>query len=115
MTTLVKVQHRGQVTIPTHLRSKAGIAEGDMVEASFQRGKIILTPKLAIDRSKFPNAEDEYSPAQRLVIDAQLAESLEDFQEGRGLGPFDTADEMITHMKAELKKLAVSKKSKTRR
>src|ERR1700682_2822563 len=48
-TTLVKVQHKGQVSIPTRLRQQAGIAEGDMVEATFQRGHIVLTPKVVID------------------------------------------------------------------
>ena len=111
MSTLVKVQHKGQATIPTHLCSKAGIAEGDMVEASFQRGKIVPTPKLVIDRSKFPNADDEYTPAQRRVIDAQLAKSLEDLKKGRGFGPFDTAEEMITHMKASAASLPPSEKA----
>ena len=99
----------------TNLHSRARIAEGDTVEAGFQRGKSILTPKLVIDRSEFPNAADEYSPAQRRVIDAQLAESLEDFKKDRGFGPFNTAEEMITHMKAELKKPARPEKLRTRR
>lgn len=33
-----------------------------------QRGKIVLTPKLVIDRSKFPNADDEYTPARRRTL-----------------------------------------------
>jgi AbrB family looped-hinge helix DNA binding protein len=53
MSTIVKVQHKGQVTIPTRLRTQAGIVEGDFVEATFHRGKIVLTPKLVIDRSQF--------------------------------------------------------------
>ena len=113
MSTLVKVQHKGQVTIPTHLRNKAGIAAGDTVEASFQQGRIVLTPKLVIDRSKFPNARDEYTPEQRKIIDARLAESEEDLKKGRGFGPFDTAEEMIVHMKAQLKKGAAAKKPKS--
>ena len=40
-TTLVKVQHKGQVTVPSRLRQQAGIAEGDIVEATFQRAHII--------------------------------------------------------------------------
>ena len=78
MSTIVKVQHKGQVTIPTRLRTQAGIVEGDLVEATFHRGKIVLTPKLVIDRSQFPNADEEYTPAQRRIIDARLAKGLED-------------------------------------
>jgi len=95
MSALVKVQHKGQVTIPSRLRSQAGIAEGDLVEASLQRGKIVLTPKLVIDRSRFPTAADEYTPEQRRVIDARLAESTEDIKKGRVHGPFETHEEMI--------------------
>lgn len=84
MGALVKVQHKGQVTIPTRLRTRAGISEGDLVEASFHRGKIILTPKLPVDRSQFPTADDEYTPAQRRAIDARLAESEEDLKRTAG-------------------------------
>jgi hypothetical protein len=63
------------MTLPSRLRSGIGIAEDDLVEATVHRGKIVLTPKVVIDRSKFPNADDEYSPAQRQVIDARLEES----------------------------------------
>src|SRR5258706_15877329 len=100
-TTLVKVQHKGQVTIPSRLRRQAGIAEGDMVEATFQRGNIVLTPKVIIDRSAFPNADDEYTPAQRRIIDARLAKADEDIKKGRTYGPFNSADEMIASMERE--------------
>jgi AbrB family looped-hinge helix DNA binding protein len=112
MGTIVRIQHKGQVTIPTRLRNRAGIAEGDMVEATFDRGKIILTPKPVIDPSQFPNADDEYTPAQRRIIDARLARGVADAKKGRTHGPFDTADEMIASIKRELKKRAASKKLK---
>lgn len=114
-TTLVKVQHKGAVTIPTHLRSQAGIAEGDMMEVSFHRGKIILVPKVIVDRSKFPNADDEYTPAQRLVIDARLAQAEADIKHGRVYGPFNTAKEMATSIEANIKKLRGKRKAKTER
>ena len=112
MSTPTKIQHKGQVTIPTRVREQAGLSKGDLVEFSYQRGKIVITPKVIIDRSKFPTADDEYTPAQRRVIDARLAESEEDFKKGRTYGPFNTADEMITHMKAALKKSGTTKKTK---
>ena len=108
MTTVVKIHRKGQMTLPTRLRSLAGISEGDLVEATFRRGKIIITPKAPIDLSAFPTADDEYTPAQRRMIDAQLDEA----EKGPFHGPFDTADEMIAHMKGELKKRADLKKTK---
>ena len=105
---LVKVQHKGQVTIPTRLRTRAGIAEGDIVEARFSRGKIILTPKTVIDRAALPTADVDYTPAQRQAIDARLAGA----RKGPYFGPFATAEEMIASMKGQLKKRAAIKKTK---
>ncbi len=114
MSTLVRVQHKGQVTIPTRLRRQAGISEGHLIEASFRRGKIILTPKLVIDRSQFPTADDEYTPEQRRFIDARLAESEDDIKRGRTFGPFHTAAEMIEFLHSHAKKARVKKPTKPR-
>jgi AbrB family looped-hinge helix DNA binding protein len=115
MSTLVKIQRKGQMTLPSRIRAAVGVVEGDRLEASVRGGKIVLTPTYVIDRSQFPNADDEYTPAQRRAIDARLAESEEDLKKGRTFGPFDTADEMIAHMKGQLKKRAASKKVKRSR
>jgi hypothetical protein len=71
-----------------------------------RRSKVALTPELIFDSSNFPDADLEYSPAQRRVIDARLDESEEDLKKGRTAGPFITSSEMITHMKSELKRRA---------
>ncbi len=115
MSSTARIQHKGQVTIPTRLRNQVGLSKGDLVEFSLQRGKIVITPKIVIDRSQFPSADDEYTPAQRRAIDARLAESEEDLRRGRTAGPFNTADEMIASMKEQLKKKAAGKKIKRRR
>jgi AbrB family looped-hinge helix DNA binding protein len=115
MNTTARIQHKGQVTIPTSVRRQAGLAKGDLVKFTFTRGQIVITPKLVIDRSKFPNADDEYTPAQRRIIDARLAKSDEDIRLGRTAGPFNTAEEMIAHMKGELKKRAALRKPKRSR
>ena len=109
MTTLVKIHRKGQMTLPSRLRSAVGVAEGDLVEASIQRGKIVLTPKLVIDRSKFSNADDEYTPAQRKVIDRGIARSLRQQKQGKSQGPFETAEDLI----AALHKPAGKPKAKT--
>ena len=106
MTTIVRIHRKGQMTLPSRLRSAIGIAEGDLVEATLHRGRIVLTPKLVADRSNFPNADDEYTPAQRRVIDARLDESEKELKKGLIAGPFDSAAAMITHMRSELKKRA---------
>jgi len=100
MNTTAKIQHKGQVTIPTSVRRQAVLSQGDLVNFAFQRGKIVITPRLVIDRAQFPNADDEYTPAQRRIIDARLAQA----RKGPHYGPFNTADEMIADMKERLKK-----------
>ena len=113
---LLKVQEDGRITIPSRLRNQAGISAGDTVEAAFQGGKIVLTRKITIDRSKFPTADDEYTPEQRAIIDARLAESAADVKAGRLHGPFDTHEAMIEFLHDEVKKAksAGRRKSKAR-
>ena len=44
------------------------------------------------------HASDERSrltPSARAIIDARLAEGLRDIKEGRGIGPFSTAEEAM--------------------
>jgi len=45
-TTLVTVQRKGVINIPAGIRTEVGIAQGDKLEASLQRGKIVLVPKV---------------------------------------------------------------------
>ena len=96
MSTIVKIQRKGQVTIPTRLRVQVGLVDGDLVEAKAERGKIVLTPKLIVDR--------EYTPAQRRVIDARLAVSLEQAKKGETYGPFATHEDMTAFLHAQAKK-----------
>jgi hypothetical protein len=35
MPTLIKIHKKGQMTLPTRLRSQAGIGDGDLVDATF--------------------------------------------------------------------------------
>jgi len=97
---LLKVKSKGQVTLPDGLRKQAGVSVGDVLEATVHGRKITLIPKL--------DEEDEYTPAQRRIIDAQLEKA----ERGPFHGPFKTANEMIAHLKGELKKRATLKKTR---
>lgn len=66
---LIKVQPKGQVTLPSKLRQKAGIGVGDYVEVIQEGGRIILIPQ-------------EVAP-RHPVIDAALEEALADERAGR--------------------------------
>lgn len=82
---LVKVKEKYQVTLPTAVRQRAGVAVGDLLEAQVQGKKITLTPKVVIDRD---------------FIEKRLAQGLKDIKEGRVLGPFKTAKEALRALRA---------------
>jgi len=104
MTALVKIQRKGQMTLPSRFRSAVGVAEGDLIELSVQRGRIVLTPKIVVDRSQFPNADDEYTPAERRAIDRDIAKSLKEYRQGKAIGPFATPEAFIASLRTQSKK-----------
>ena len=81
---IVRVKTNGQVTLPAAITDQAGISVGDLLEAKIERGKITLTPKS--------------------LIDQRLAQSFNDYKEGRTYGPFETADDLVASLKNNLKK-----------
>jgi AbrB family looped-hinge helix DNA binding protein len=95
MTVLVKINRNGQMTLPSDVRSALGVSGGDVVELSLKRGKAILTPKTRVDRSDFPNADAEYTPAQRRYINARLDEA----ERGPFYGPFKNGAEVAAFLK----------------
>jgi bifunctional DNA-binding transcriptional regulator/antitoxin component of YhaV-PrlF toxin-antitoxin module len=89
------------MTLPVKLRSLAGISEGDLVEAAFRHGRIVITPKLAANGSGLPNADDDYTPAQRRVINRGIAQSEKEYKQGRSFGPFNTHEELIDSLHSQ--------------
>jgi AbrB family looped-hinge helix DNA binding protein len=109
MSTLVKVQSNGQMTIPRIVRSAVGLADGDVVEVKAVGKKIVITRQPVVDHSKLPAADEEYTPAQRRAMDARLAKSDEDIKRGRVYGPFDTHKEFVVSLRREAAKLRPKK------
>lgn len=101
MTSLIKIHRKGQITLPSRLRSAVGLTEGDLVEASLKSGKIVITPKVVIDRSQFPSADKEYTPAQRRAIDKGIARSEKDYKRGQSFGPFSSHQEFVASLHSE--------------
>src|ERR1700683_689534 len=94
MSTLVRVQHKGQMTIPRTVRSAVGLADGDFVEVRAVGKRIVITPQLALDRSKFLTT-DEDTPDQRRLVNASLAEA----EKGPYHGPFKNGAEIAAFLK----------------
>ncbi|MBI3682418.1 MAG: hypothetical protein HY235_18720 [Acidobacteria bacterium] len=93
-----------QRMLPPRVRRKAGFKAGDQLEVKAIGGIVTLISKPAT-----ADEDDEYTPEQRRAIDAQLDEA----EKGPFHGPFNSADEMITHMKSELRKRAATKRKRT--
>ena len=94
---LVTVKNKFQLVIPQSVRKQLGINLGDTLEVKVERGKLTYTPKtvVVIDRASFPNADDEYTPAQRRKIDAQLKEA----RSGPFFGPFKNGEDIAVFLK----------------
>jgi bifunctional DNA-binding transcriptional regulator/antitoxin component of YhaV-PrlF toxin-antitoxin module len=96
MTVIVK--SKTPLVVPLAIRREAGLKTGQEIEFKVSGGVISIRPKL-------PTAEDKYTPEQRRIVDAQLAEGLADVRAGRVHGPFATHGEFIASLHAEAKKL----------
>ena len=100
----VAIKNKQPIAVPPAALRRAGFKSGQKIEIKVSGGVITILPKL-------PPADDEYTPAQRRVIDARLKKSLEEVKRGRTAGPFKTAGEMVASLKHELKKARSKKPS----
>jgi len=100
----VTVKNKTPLVVPPAVQRRAGLAGRGQVEFRASGGVITIT-------AKPPAADEEYTPEQRRAVDAQLDQAAK----GPFHGPFDTADEMIAHIKGQLKKRAAAKKLKRSR
>lgn len=99
----VTVKSKIHLTVPAQVQRRAGIKTGDRVEFKVSGGIINIIPKL-------PSADDEYTPARRRVIDAQLAEA----EKGPYYGPFETADQAIRFLNKEIRNRKANKRKTTK-
>jgi bifunctional DNA-binding transcriptional regulator/antitoxin component of YhaV-PrlF toxin-antitoxin module len=88
----VTVASKADLVVPRSVRRRAGLKNGQEVEFKVSGGMITIIPKL-------PSADDEYTPAQRRIVDARLAEA----RKGPYYGPFETVDEAIAFLRKETK------------
>jgi len=80
---LVRVKTKYQVTLPEPVRRQLPVDVGDLLDAKVEKGKITLTPKSVVDRD--------------------IAQGLEDFRQGRFIGPFKSAKQGIRALRRAAK------------
>lgn len=71
---MVTIRERGQITIPREIREALHLQVGDMLEAIFQQGRLVLQVKAVVNRS-------------RETLDDMLEESLAQAERGETTGP----------------------------
>ena len=98
----VTVKHKTPLVVPPAIRRQAGLKSGQEIEFEVSGGVISIRPKL-------PTTDDEYTPEQRRLVDAQLAQGLADIKAGRVHGPFATHKEFIASLHKEARKLSRKK------
>ena len=96
----VVVKSKDELVVPRSVRRQAGIKSGDRVQFKVSGGIInIIIPDL-------PTADDEYTPTQRRIVDARLAEA----RKGPYYGPFQTADEAVAFLRREIRNRKAAKR-----
>ena len=98
----IVVNDKTGLVVPPSVRRQAGIKNGDRVEFRVSGGVINIVPRL-------PPAADECTPAQRRVIDRDLAKGLADIERGRLQGPFASHEEFTESLHKEARKLGARK------
>jgi hypothetical protein len=94
------LKEKTPLLVPPSVQRRARLKAGDQVEFKTAPGMITIISKPSVVA---PATDDEYTPEQRRIIDAQLAEGLDDIRKGRVSRRFDTLDEMLASMKARKK------------
>jgi len=103
----VTVKNKSSLTVPTEVQRRAGYKAGDRLEFRVSGKVVTIVPEL-------PTANDECTPEQRKIIDAQLAEAWDDVRKGRVSPKFDTVDDMLASLKSGSKASRQPKKTRPR-
>jgi hypothetical protein len=94
----VAIKNKPPVVVPPAALRQAGFKRGQELEFRAAGGVITIVQKQ-------PSVDDDYTPEQRRIIDAQLTEGLDDIKAGRVRGPFATHAEFIASLHKETRKL----------
>ena len=93
MTTVLQIRSNGQITLPSSLRKKAELKEGDLLEVTVEEdGSLRLTPKFAIDRSQAYFWTERWQQGER--------EAEEDLRKGY-FKDFESMDDLIQSLSDE--------------
>ena len=86
---LVRVREKAQITIPSKIRKALSIKEGDYLEAEVEDNKIVLIPKILVDKASSVTLSEKG--------EEMLKEALEDVKKGR-VKKFKNVEELIDNL-----------------
>lgn len=72
---LIQIREKAQITIPSKIRKALGIKEGDYLETKVEGNKIVLIPKILIDKAEFVTLSKKG--------EEMLKEALDDVKKGK--------------------------------
>ena len=84
-----KVTRHGQITLPSSVRERLGIEEGDLVEIEVEDERAVLVPKKLVDKSQAYFWTRKWQEGER--------EADEDIKAGR-VKTFDSVEELISDL-----------------
>jgi AbrB family looped-hinge helix DNA binding protein len=86
---LVQLRDKSQITIPSSIRKELGIKNGDYLEIRKEGERIIIIPKIVVDKSSVTLSEKG---------EKYLQEALDDMKEGR-IKANNDVEEFIDNLK----------------
>jgi bifunctional DNA-binding transcriptional regulator/antitoxin component of YhaV-PrlF toxin-antitoxin module len=101
----VAVKNKPPVVVPAAALRRAGFKRGQELEVKSASGVITIVPKTA----------GEYTAQERRALNRGIHQSLKEQREGKGAGPFVTAEEFIADLHRESAKLDAKKNRRARR
>ena len=89
MMSLVKLRDKSQITIPSSIRKELGIKKGDYLEITKEDDRIVIIPKIVVDKSSVILSEKG---------EKYLNEALNDIKKGR-IKANNDVEEFIDNLK----------------
>ncbi|MGH9786479.1 MAG: hypothetical protein ACRD88_20100 [Terriglobia bacterium] len=105
----ITLKAKAPLVVPASVQRKARLKAGDQVVFRVAPGRITIVSKPHMATAA---AGDEYTTEKRRIIEAQLAEGIEDIKKGRTYGPFNTVEEMVASIEGNIRKSRPAKKRK---
>ncbi|MFH0925619.1 MAG: AbrB/MazE/SpoVT family DNA-binding domain-containing protein [bacterium] len=90
---ICKLGQKNQITIPKEVTKELHLHPGDILEIKKQGSVIVLLPKKEVPAEQAWSWEKEWQEKEK--------EADEDIREGRLSKSFETADELIKHLKRQ--------------